>query len=673
MSNVLEIKAAANGRWNKNINTGVTSKNTIYPRCVNLYDGTQYLHGIGFIFFDNLNLSDTDEISMYVSIDAVDYYTKPLKFGYYNSKQTIDTVTYDSSKTQFHVITSPSEMSYEFDLDYRAANNGLCFWVDQSANASDSCAVEIDNISRDTYPKLLLTIDDATVSNIAVNQTDTDINIIASWDSTNQKFFEFEAVQGGSVIYNTSGTTVDSVTIPYNTLNGASTIFRVRVGNGIVGDVFWSDWEEYSETLIKKTPIISILEPNSINKLLSQSILVEFTGSNISSWKYETIQGGVVKYTDQGTTARETTIPPNVLSTGAVTSRLTATYIPVWATNSSQYRTSIKEVTFTAYGPPPNPTLNLDTIYSTAYPLFEWTASSEQMTWQIKLLDGSTTVFDTGETSGSAARQYQHDEPLENNKVYQAQLRIKNQYNLYSAWVSKNFEVSYAELAQPTFNIYGNQLEACIVLNVYNDDSEDFYKAQIYRRELGTDTWLQIADDIAQNDEYKDFECASGITYEYKVRAISVELTYTDSDTKTMSVIFKYPRLSIAGTNDFMIFDGNFSATASYDDGKSYQLYAGLSKPKESRSLTDYRVIDVQVDVKYSDLNNLMRIINTQSTLFLRDSKGLAAYGSAAIKSKKDNVLFSRCSIGLTFTETYYGGVQDVIQPESNEFSIKEW
>ena len=506
------------------------------------------------------------------------------------------------------------------------------------------------------------------ITNLEITGANIDNQIIATWENEDVETWKLEALQNNIVVATLTGTTQNTATFTPGTIKKkGNTVFKLTATGGGA-----STTSETTKILTWNDPFVSTLEPNNLNKLLSQSILVEFSGINISSWKYEAIQGAVAKYTTTGTTLRQSTIPPDIFSTGSVTSRLTVTYIPAWATSPSDYRTVVKEVTFTAYGPPPNPTLNLSSIYNTAFPLFSWTASNEQMAWQLKVLDGVITVIDTGETVNTA-RQYQHNNPLENNKVYQAQLRIRNQYNLYSSWVSATFQVSYAELAQPTFNIYANHVDACIVLNIYNGDDENFYKSQVYRRETGTATWLQIADNLAQNDEFKDFECASGIEYEYKVRALSSELTYTDSDVKTMSVKFSYPRLSIAGTNDFIILDSNFEVGTSYNDGKSYQLYAGLSEPKESRSLTNYRVFEVKCSLKYSGLNNFMRIINTQGSLFLRDSKGLAVYGTVSLKSKGENVLFSYCSLVFVFTETYYGGAQDVVQPECNEFSIKEW
>ena len=591
--------------------------------------------------------------------------------GALNAPLDVNTTAYDASAStvysgQVHLLPSV----IEFPATQAIIQNGLNMVV--SSYIWQGNYVTLYDIGQSLSPKLVITIADPTISNLVINNTDVDINTIVSWGSTDQKVYELQVLKSGSIVYSASGTTANNKTIPYNTLPDGQLTFRVRVGNTGIGQTIWSDWAEYTATFTKKEPSISTLEPANINKLLSQAIQFDFTGTNISQWKYEAIQGGVAKYTTTGTTARQGEIPPNVLSTGVVTSRLTAYYIPVWATQQNQWRTAVKEVTFTAYGPPPNPTLDLDAIYSTAYPLFKWTASNEQQAWQLRVYEGAALIFDTAETVGTQ-RQYQHDVPLENNKIYTAQLRIRNQYNLYSAWASKSFQVSYAELAPPTFNIYANQIEACIVLNIYNEDDETFYKSQVYRRELGTDAWLQVADNLAQNDEFKDFECASGITYEYKVRAISSELTYTDSDVKTMSVKFSYPRLSIAGTNDFIMFDGNYESEVSYDDGKTYQLYAGTGQPKESRSLTNYRVINITADVKYSDFNNFMRIINTQGTLFLRDKKGMAVYGSVSIKGHKDNVLFSYKTLNFVFTETYYGGAQDVVQQECNEFAIKEW
>ncbi|PHV69782.1 hypothetical protein CS063_13775 [Sporanaerobium hydrogeniformans] len=658
MANVISIIASKACSTNRQD----TSKSTNFLAVNNRVLNYKWYDYETALFWDNSNIEDDITYNLKYYIESVSYGSympsgedRYISLGCYTTGKTYDTVAWDDARTYIGQIKQPKVGQQTIQVTGAQIKKGLVLYTERSQqNSIWELGADLGRITQgEPYaPRLEFVIEDATVSNLVLDQLDTDKNIVCSWSSTNQKYLELQALQGSNVVYSINGTTVNSVSIPYNTLPAGEVKFRVRVGNGFGSNIYWSNWIETTKTLIKKTPSVPLLEPDRIQVRREIPISVTATASNVTNWIYECIQNGITKFTDSGTAAIATTIPSNVLSNGTAKNRIIATYIPEWATSSADYRTAVKETEFTVYGKPSNPILQLDTTYSTPYPLFRWANATEQISYRLKIKDGAAVILDSSEVFGASVREHKFTNTLPNKKTYTAELQIKNQYGLWSDVVTATFKVDFAELAQPTFNVYADPTNASIVINLESVEDANFHFHEIHRREING-TWIRMAIDLQLIDEYKDYGVASGVEYEYKVRAVDANTAYTDSVIKPCKVSFNKTILSVPFSDAVFSVRYNLKKSIDNAEDKTFVLYSGLNKPKMIEGTADYKIIGLSCSFKSPVELEEFKAIARQRVLLLRDGRGLKLYGNIhSIKDTYEDPNYY--NVSFTFTETYY-------------------
>jgi hypothetical protein len=518
------------------------------------------------------------------------------------------------------------------------------------------------------YKTIYTTYSTPLISNINVSQrfTDRPTTVTFNVDFMNSFICNIKNTDG-DILHTASGGTTPSVSIPSNIFAiGTNTVEIIATHINVQGS------GSENITFENTNPAVTTLDPNSIQVNRSNPINAEFSGANVTTWAYECIQGGVAKFTTSGTGAVISPIPANVLSNGEAKNKLTATYIPSWATSPSDHKIVVKETIFSVYGAPSNPVLLVDNIYSTPYPLMRWSSASEQVSYRLKIKDGATVILDSLEVYGSTIREHLFDNPLTNHKTYTVELQIKNQYNLWSATVTATFQVEFAELAQPTFNIYADGINASIVINVESVPDINFHYHEIHRRELNG-SWVKIARDLELMDEYKDFACASDIEYEYKVRAIDANTAYTDSVVKLCKVTFSKTILSIPFTDTFYAVRYNIKKSLDHIDDRTFVMYSGLSKPKMLQGASSYKSIGISCTLRNKDEYDKFIDIVANRVLLLRDGRGFKSYGAiTSIKDSFEHPIYSNTS--FNFTEVYYKE-GDYIENEQRplSFADSEW
>lgn len=242
-------------------------------------------------------------------------------------------------------------------------------------------------------------------------------------------------------------------------------------------------------------------------------------------------------------------IPPNTLVAGTVYWRVRCTNIydtvSAWST----------EVSFTAQGKPPTPTVSATT---SPRPVITWTGEG-QLAYQVKV-DG-TVLYTAYSTDG----QYKVKEYLSDGE-HTAAVRIQNEYGLWSDWGTADFTVTNTPSAAITLFAAGGEKAT---LAWTETDHEAYY---VYRDDI------PIAKTTGHT--YTD-QMAIG-THKYKVRGVTGD-NYSMSNEVTVTLSVDMPE--IAALSDMQWLKLKHSTAQNSPLGVSvyqdvaYQFYAGRRYP----------------------------------------------------------------------------------------------
>ena len=261
-------------------------------------------------------------------------------------------------------------------------------------------------------------------------------------------------------------------------------------------------------------------------------------------------------------------IPPNTLVAGTVYWRVRCTNIydtaSAWST----------EVSFTAQGKPPTPTVSATT---SPRPVITWTGEG-QLAYQVKA-DG-TALYTAYSTDG----QYKVKEYLSDG-AHTASVRIQNEYGLWSDWGTADFTVTNTPGAAITLFAAGGEKAA---LAWTETDHEAYY---VYRDDIP----------IAKTTGYTYTDQMAIGTHEYKVRGATGD-NYSMSNEVMVTLSVDMPE--IAALSDMQWLKLEYSTTQNSPLGVSvyqdvaYQFYAGRRYPvaETSQQITKVYSFNVAFD-----------------------------------------------------------------------------
>ncbi|MFE1630740.1 DNRLRE domain-containing protein [Brevibacillus reuszeri] len=306
------------------------------------------------------------------------------------------------------------------------------------------------------------------------------------------------------------------------------------------------------------------------------------------------------------------------------------------------------QATFFAGEKPADPTIiGPSSPVPVARPTLEW-SSYGQTGYQVQVLNAArNTLWDSGEVSSlNKARTIGID--LTNNTSYFLRVRIKNTDGLWSGWVERSITVSYTTPPTPILTITGKAQEGKMMISIQNPNPSgtepNVTSNDLYRRELGQEEWTRIKVGIPRNGSYEDFTVASGITYEYKVRAFGNNATMKDTHyyqgTVHLNGVWLHCVGDPSGTTRQFVLRSGYS-----DEWKaegSLMQFAGRKRPVAE--FGEGGEGNIQVDLSMlkdsEDRISLQRIVSKRSTVCYRDNRGRKMFG----------VIFV-----LPSTDTYYG------------------
>ena len=261
-------------------------------------------------------------------------------------------------------------------------------------------------------------------------------------------------------------------------------------------------------------------------------------------------------------------IPPNTLVSGTVSWRVRCTNI--YGTVSAWS----EEVSFTAQGKPPTPTVSATT---SPRPEITWTGEG-QLAYQVKV-DG-TVLYTAYSTDG----QYKVKEYLSDGE-HTAAVRIQNEYGLWSDWGTAEFTVANTPGAPITLFAAGGEKAT---LAWTETDHKTYY---IYRDDI------PIAKTTAHT--YSD-QMAIG-THKYKVRGVAGD-SYSMSNEVTVTLSVDAPEIAALGEMQWLRLEYSTAqnsplGVSTYQD-VAYQFYAGRRYPvaETSQQITKVYSFNVAFD-----------------------------------------------------------------------------
>lgn len=337
-------------------------------------------------------------------------------------------------------------------------------------------------------------------------------------------------------------------------------------------------------------------------------------------WQYNSSVGGAQKKFDLQWSTNQTNWTTISLTTPNTYYDMPADTLPggniYWRVRTYNEYDEVSEYSdieaFFSVGAPDAP--SVQSVSNSCRPLIEW-ASFGQQVFQIQILKEESVIYDSGMIAGISARSHRVPIFLDNGQ-YTAQIRIKNEYGLWSEWGTYSFTIATIKPAKPTLSIqrtrYGLEL---MIDGIYDE-------IYIYRDGM----CIGKTNDVI----YHDNTCANGKEYAYFVRGISGN-AFSDSKTILAAASFAYGLLS--DSEDIIELKFNISTTpgkntianqvgtANYFDGRKYPIFAHTEHVDKSLTLTYF--------VKtYSEVERLEAMADRKGIVLYRDKRGRKLYGT---------------------------------------------
>lgn len=272
---------------------------------------------------------------------------------------------------------------------------------------------------------------------------------------------------------------------------------------------------------------------------------------------------------------------------------------------------------FFGIGPPTAPSI-IDTTESSR-PTVSW-QSVGQYGYQVQVLQDSTVVYDSGETSG-VVKSLKIPIYLENGE-YDLGVRIIGSQRLWSAWSTYSLTLDITPPTAPTISAALIAYGARITVSEYD---EAVVKAYLLRDDV------PVAD-ITGETTYDDLAALG--TARYTVRVVNSSDNYGDSNTVSVSVSVDYAVLAPVDDLSSGIVMSTMPAeqpdvTRRKTIGGTLQHYAGRKYPVRSFSeFTDEDYSPAYYYTDSADFDKLNALAERRRTVLYRDVFGHRFYGT---------------------------------------------
>ncbi|HZK00800.1 MAG TPA: hypothetical protein VFC79_12365, partial [Tissierellaceae bacterium] len=249
-------------------------------------------------------------------------------------------------------------------------------------------------------------------------------------------------------------------------------------------------------------------------------------------------------------------------------------------------------------------------------PIVKWTADSQQI-FELDILQGNTVIYTSGKIASISTFQHYVDKYLANG-TYKARLRVKNQYDLWSAYGERNFTIDRENPDAPAINVTNGEFKVTITATGLSS------KSYVYR-----DNYL-LGEMI--NGVYEDYTGVNNKEYNYIVRTINEEENFSDSNSKIGYCSFRGNTLALErNPSDFLLLRFNLSNKPDKSieigadgelmkfDGREYDTFEFDDSISLSKTL--------RFNIEDEQLKKLEQLIKSKSILIYRDHFGENIYG----------------------------------------------
>ncbi|GKX29008.1 hypothetical protein SH1V18_14880 [Vallitalea longa] len=284
------------------------------------------------------------------------------------------------------------------------------------------------------------------------------------------------------------------------------------------------------------------------------------------------------------------------------------------------------ESRFHLIGKPHTPVITNSTTLNTPKLSITW-SSKGQVSYKIKILDGTKTLLDTKEIVGTQ-KFYRVSRTLENNKKYTIRLAIKNKYGNWSSEATKTITTNYPEPEKPELIINSNNVMGTITIKCIKKDGVlPTHHFQVFRKD-DQEQYIKIADNIKST--YTDYTVKSGKTYYYKIRAIAEEGQYKDSTEASKAAFVKGSQIAL--TSDYsngINLRYNRTLQVKYQLNRQTTNFDGREKPvvEYGEHLSKYFSIGFLIRDN-EDIQKIEEILTANETILYRDDRGRKIYGT---------------------------------------------
>ena len=327
--------------------------------------------------------------------------------------------------------------------------------------------------------------------------------------------------------------------------------------------------------------------------------------------QYKTIASETWTTVTQTTANTYYDMPGNVLPSGAIMWRV-QTYNGY--NEASGYSDSLN---FYSIGAPPVPTIN-DVTEDTAKPTISWTATQQEV-YQVQVLKDTLLLYDTGIKS---IKEYTHKiNMFLPDDSYTVRVRVQNEYSLWSTWAERLVNISTVKPTMPviTLQLVRNGVEADITNTV---EVEYFL---LMRNDVPV--YKSIAAPLY------DYAAENGKEYQYKVRAVSSNDTYIDSEAiLSTTQVFGNVFASADSLQDMLEFEYNIKQQPDknykvsnvtnqiYVSGRKYAIVEVSGHMEKSMSFSFFTE-------EVNKVIELTSLIENGSIVIFRDDKGQKIFG----------------------------------------------
>lgn len=352
-------------------------------------------------------------------------------------------------------------------------------------------------------------------------------------------------------------------------------------------------------------------------------------------------------------------LPANTLTSGTYEWRVRTTsefdFISPWTL------TSVFTVAYTSQSPvviQPTPNQVMPTQDLTV----EWEAIPNQWEYEIRLFEMPGNILVRQRQEISSDNLVTLKGWLENGKSYSLQVRIREENQLWSSWVTIPITVQYTAPAKPILHFVEDKELSAVKIFIENPSpvgTEPVVVLQdLYRREPGGD-WIKIAENLPNNAQFIDYTPV-GDTVEYRVNAIGNNLVRVDSDIFTNTLEIGYPILQLANNPvEYVRLTKVRQRSVEKNYNATQKKFVGRKRPVTEFGDTQENNLSLEFLIYPSDYEKLIEMLEKQETLLYRDVRKRKLFVTTGSASITDEFL-DRYSVSMTLNEVdYKEGVSD--------------